>query len=85
MKMIFCILVKIKDFWKLILFFFCVWPGMPKGHRYYLCNISRKKLEIKFIFCIQVNIKVFHKFVLSCLTDVDKHAEITQNNKFLIS
>ena len=43
-----------------------------------LCNISRKKLEIKLIFCMQVNIKVFHKLIMSLLTTVARHAQSPQ-------
>ena len=48
----------------------------------YLCDISRKKSEIKLIFfCMQVNMKVFYKLILSFLSGVARDVQKTQNNK----
>ena len=38
---------------------------------------------MKFIFGIQINMEVFYKLILSFWVCVTKHAQSTQNNKFL--
>ena len=37
------------------------------------------------IFCMKINIKVFYKLVLSVLLVIARHAQVTQNHKFVIS
>ena len=45
------------------------------------CNMSRKKLMMKFIFGMQMNIEVFYKLILSYLVCVTRHAQGSQNKK----
>ena len=47
------------------------------------CNISRKKWIMKFIFGMQINIEVFNKLILSHWVYVARHAQRTQNMKFM--
>ena len=82
--------------------FWLEWSSIPKVPQIAsfqcLCNISKKKLEMKFIFLHadkhqifqQVNfntlgIKVSYKVILSLLTGTMKHCQSTQSNKFAIS
>ena len=37
------------------------------------------------IFCMKINIKVFYKMVVSFLLIIARHAQSTQNSKFVIS
>ena len=37
------------------------------------------------IFCMKINIKVFYKMVVSFLLIITRHAQSTQNSKFVIS
>ena len=37
------------------------------------------------IFCMKINIKVFYKLVVLFLLIIARHAQITQNGKFVIS
>ena len=66
--------------------FRCVWPGMPKLHKItsllFLCNILRKKWEIKLIFCMQLSMKVSYKLILSFITGMVKQSQSSQNSKF---
>ena len=48
-------------------------------------QILKKKLEVKLIFYMRINIKYFFKLMLLFLVCVARHAQITQNNKFVIS
>ena len=52
-----------------------------KWHDSLKCNISRKKLMMKFVFCLQINIKVLYKLILSFWVCATRHARSTQNNK----
>ena len=67
MKLIFCMQISMKAFYKLILWFWWWWSSISKVSRIAnlqcLYNISKKKLEIKLIFCMQINIKVSYKFI----------------------
>ena len=62
MKLIFCMIINIKVFCKLILSFLM---GLAKhaqsmpARLHYHFNISGEKLEMNLIFCMQVNIKDF--------------------------
>ena len=47
------------------------------------CNISRKKWMMKSIFGLQINIDVFYKLMLSFWVCATRHAQSTQNNKFV--
>ena len=46
------------------------------------CNISRKKLIMKFIFGMQKNIKIFYRLILSFWVCLTRHAQSIQNKKF---
>ena len=37
------------------------------------------------IFCLKINMKVFYKLVVLFLLIIARHAQITQNGKFVIS
>ena len=50
---------------------------------YLKCNISRKKWVNKFIFGMQINIEVFYKLILSFWVGAIRHAQSTQNKKFV--
>ena len=63
---------------------------MPKVHTQnkkfaYLFNMSRKTWDVKLIFCLQINAKVCYKLILSRWVCIARHAQITQNSKFVIS
>ena len=47
------------------------------------CNISRKKWLMKFIFGMQISIEVFCKLILSFWVCATRHAQGTQNKKFV--
>ena len=63
----FCMQISIKTCFKLILWFWCRWLSIPKVPRISslqcLCNISKKKSEMKLTFCMQINIKVSYKLI----------------------
>ena len=46
----------------------CVSPDMPNlliiTTLLFLCNISRKKLDIKLVFCMQISMEVSYKWIL---------------------
>ena len=52
-----------------------------KWHDSLKCNISRKKLMMKFVFCLQINIKVLYKLILSFWVCATRHAQSIQNKK----
>ena len=61
-------------------------PKVPKITSLpYLCNISRKGSKINDFFCMKINIKVFYKLVVLFLLVIARHAQSTQNYKFVIS
>ena len=90
MKWFFCLQINTKVFCTMMLSF---WIGITKLTQstqittlQYLCNISRRIGRMKLIFCLQIiNIKDFFKLMLSFQVCVTSHAQITQNNKFVIS
>ena len=45
----------------------------------------KKTWSVKLVFCLKICINGFFKFILLFLVCVDRHAQITQNNKFDIS
>ena len=47
------------------------------------CNISTKKWVNKLIFGMQINIEVFCKLILSFWVGAIRHAQSTQNKKFV--
>ena len=61
----------------------------PKYPKWKVCNIfaisSKKKEGMKLIFCMQINIKLLRKLILLILVGMTRHAQITQNNKFVKS
>ena len=65
------------------------WPRMPKVPKMislqYLRNISNRWLGINMICCMKMSIKVFCKLTISFLLVVSRHAQSTQNSKFVIS
>ena len=61
-------------------------PKLPKiTSLLFLCNILRKKWEIKLIFCMQISIKVSYKLILWFLMGMVKHSQSSQNTKFTMS
>ena len=80
--------ISMKACYKLMLWLWLGFSSIPKvpriGSLQFLCNISKKKVQIKLIFYIQVNIKSFlqvdfntlvikvsYKLTLSLLMDID--------------
>ena len=61
-------------------------PKLPKiTSLLFLCNILRKKWEIKLIFCMQIRMKVSYKLILWFLMGMVKHSQSSQNSKFAMS
>ena len=88
MKLIFTQQIKIKGFFKLILSFRCVWPGMSKLPKItsflFLCNMLRKKWVMKLIFCMQIE----WKLPTNWYCDFDgmvKDSQSSQNSKLAMS
>ena len=48
----------------------------------YLCNISKKKGEMKLSFFMQINIKLSYKLIQLILMGKARPDEITKNNMF---
>ena len=70
MKLIFCLQINIKNFFKLILSFqVCVARHslITQNNKLAIGNILRKNRVMKLIFCIQISMKVFHKLILRFL------------------
>ena len=51
----------------------------------YLCNISRKTLEMKLLFCLQIDTNIFYRVLVSFWVSLSRLVQSTQNNKFAIS
>ena len=82
MKFIFGILVKTEVFYKLILsLWVCVTRHAESTQNKfaYLCNITRKALEMRLLFCLQINTKVFYKFIPSFWVCITRHAQSAQS------
>ena len=90
MKLIFCLHINTNVFYKLIASLGLVYSGMPKvakitSLQYKMQNNNLKEnMKDKVDFCLQINIKCFLELILSFLVCVDRHTQITQNNKFVI-
>ena len=71
-------------FYKLILSFCWVLPGMAKvlemTNMQCLCNISRKNWVMKLMICMLINMKVFYKLIVLFLMGLAKHTQITWVN-----
>ena len=56
-----------------------VWPGIPKLQKktslLFVCNVFRKKSDIKWIFWMQIIIKVSFKLILWFLLGMVKHSQ----------
>ena len=64
-KLIFCMQVSMKTYYKLILWFWWRWSSIfkvPKITSLYV-QYLKQKLEMKLIFCKQINIKVAYKLI----------------------
>ena len=76
--------VRHEVFYKLILYFWWVWPGMAKVLKIIsmqcLCNIWRKNWIMKLMFCMLINMKVFYKLVVLFLMCLARHAQSTRVN-----
>ena len=59
----------------------CCWPIELQDSL--KCNISRKKWMMKFIFIMSRNIEIFYKLILPSWVCVSRHAQSTQNKKFV--
>ena len=86
-KLVFCLLINIKVFYKLILSFWMILSHAQSTQNKfaYLCNISIKVLGMKLIFCLQINTKIFYKMIVSLWVCVARHAQSAENSKFTIS
>ena len=88
-KLIFCMLVSIKTYYKLILWFWWRWSNISK-----VPKIASLQYLEKLIFCIDkhqsglevdfntFSTKVSNKVILSLLMSMMKHSQSTQSNKF---
>ena len=89
MKLIFCLQINTKLFYKLVLsFWVCVdrQSESTQNNKFaYLWNLSRKVWGMKLIFWLQINTKVFYKLIVSLWVCIVRHTQSTQNNKFSIS
>ena len=92
MKLIFVIQINIEVFYRLILSFCVCIAGLAQSIQNkkfaYLCNISRNTWAMKLLFLFADKYKSSRQvdsITLIVQSQVTRHAQITQNNKFTIS
>ena len=79
-RLIFCFQIEIRISYELVLL-----PKVPKIIcLQYLCNISRRRWRMNMIFCMKISINVFYNLVVSFLLVIARHAQSTQNSKFVV-
>ena len=80
MKLIFCLQINTKLFYKLIVsFWVCVARQSENTqNNKFAClwNLSRKVWGMKLIFCLQINTKVFYKLIVSLWVCIFRHTKV---------
>ena len=89
MKLIFCLQINIKGFFKLILFFRCSWPGMPKLPKItsllFLLYCLKKEVSDEVDFLHADKHQSYLQIDTMILMGMVKQSQSSQNSKFAMS